>query len=53
MSKVFVTKPSLPPLEEFIPYLERIWENKIITNNDDFHRFFNLSWIINLNSDFC
>lgn len=27
MSKppIFVTQPSLPPLEELIPYLEQIW----------------------------
>ena len=35
---IFVTKPSLPPLEEFIPYLEQIWDNKIITNNGPFHK---------------
>lgn len=30
--KINVTQPFLPPLNEFIPYLERIWDNKIITN---------------------
>ena len=31
MSKpIYVTQPYLPPLEEFIPYLEQIWENKIL-----------------------
>jgi dTDP-4-amino-4,6-dideoxygalactose transaminase len=25
-------------LEEFIPYLEKIWENKILTNNGEFHQ---------------
>lgn len=35
---VFVTRPYLPPLEEFIPYLEAIWENKILTNCGPFHR---------------
>lgn len=35
---IYVTQPSLPPLEEFIPYLEQIWENKILTNNGPFHR---------------
>jgi len=25
---IFVTKPSLPELDEFIPYLEKIWEIK-------------------------
>lgn len=35
---VFVTQPSLPDLEEFIPYLQKIWENKILTNNGPFHQ---------------
>lgn len=33
-----MTQPSLPPLEEFIPYLEQIWNNKILTNNGPFHQ---------------
>jgi dTDP-4-amino-4,6-dideoxygalactose transaminase len=37
---IYVTKPFLPPLEEFIPYLEKIWEKKWLTNNGDFHREF-------------
>ncbi len=36
--KIFVTQPSLPPLNEFIPYLEKIWKNKILTNNGEFHK---------------
>jgi len=35
---VFVTQPSLPPLEEFIPYLEEIWAKKVLTNDGPFHR---------------
>lgn len=35
--KVFVTQPFLPPLEEFLPYLEAIWDNKILTNGGPFH----------------
>ncbi len=35
---IYVTRPYLPPLEEFIPYLEQIWENKLLTNNGPFHR---------------
>lgn len=35
---VFVTKPSLPKLDEFIPYLEKIWDKKILTNNGTFHQ---------------
>lgn len=39
MSKpIYVTQPYLPPLEEFIPYLEKIWENKILTNGGPFHQ---------------
>lgn len=37
---IFVTQPYLPPLEEFIPYLEKIWESKILTNNGPFHAQF-------------
>lgn len=35
--KVFVTQPFLPPLEEFLPYLQQIWDNKILTNGGPFH----------------
>lgn len=35
---IYVTQPYLPPLEEFIPYLEQIWDNKILTNNGPFHQ---------------
>jgi len=35
---IYVTQPYLPPLEEFIPYLEQIWENKILTNGGPFHQ---------------
>lgn len=38
MSNIFVTQPHLPPLEEFIPYLEQIWDRKILTNNGPFHQ---------------
>ena len=33
-----VTQPFLPPLEEYIPYLEKIWESKWLTNNGPFHK---------------
>lgn len=35
---IFVTQPHLPPLQEFIPYLEQIWKNKVLTNNGPFHK---------------
>lgn len=38
MKQIFVTQPYLPPLEEFTPYLEKIWNNKILTNCGPFHQ---------------
>jgi dTDP-4-amino-4,6-dideoxygalactose transaminase len=35
---IYVTQPFLPPLVEFIPYLEQIWDNKILTNGGPFHQ---------------
>lgn len=37
---ITVTQPSLPPLEEFIPYLEQIWANRWLTNGGPFHQQF-------------
>ena len=35
---IYVTQPYLPPLEEFIPYLQQIWDKKILTNCGPFHQ---------------
>jgi len=35
---IFVTQPAMPPLAEFIPYLEKIWEGKILTNGGPYHQ---------------
>ena len=35
---ITVTQPYLPPLEEFVPYLQQIWENKWLTNNGPLHQ---------------
>ena len=35
---IYVTQPSLPPLEEFIPYLREIWDSKVLTNGGPFHQ---------------
>jgi dTDP-4-amino-4,6-dideoxygalactose transaminase len=35
---IYVTQPYLPPLAEFVPYLEQIWENKWLTNGGPFHQ---------------
>ncbi len=35
---VHVTQPALPPLDEFIPYLEKIWTSRKITNIGQYHQ---------------
>ncbi|MDO6408879.1 DegT/DnrJ/EryC1/StrS family aminotransferase [Pantoea phytobeneficialis] len=35
---ILVTSPLLPPLEEFIPYLENIWQSKYLTNGGPYHQ---------------
>ncbi len=35
---IYVTQPLLPPLDEFIPYLEEIWNTKWLTNDGPFHQ---------------
>ncbi|MFO8004498.1 DegT/DnrJ/EryC1/StrS family aminotransferase [Thioalkalivibrio sp.] len=37
---IYVTQPQLPPLEDLIPYLEQIWENRVLTNRGPFHNQF-------------
>jgi len=37
---IYVTQPALPPLEEYLKYLEQIWETKVLTNNGPFHQQF-------------
>lgn len=35
---ITVTQPFLPPLEEYLPYLEKIWERKWLTNAGEYHQ---------------
>lgn len=35
---ITVTSPLLPSLDEFIPYLEDIWQRKWLTNNGHYHQ---------------
>ena len=35
---IYVTRPHLPPLSEFIPYLESIWASGMLTNGGPMHR---------------
>lgn len=37
---IYVTQPYLPPLAEFVPYLEKIWSSKILTNGGPYHQQF-------------
>ncbi len=38
MTKITVTSPLLPPLDELTPYLEDIWSRKWLTNNGHYHQ---------------
>ena len=40
MKKIYVTKPFLPPIDEYVEYLEKIWEKKILTNSGPLHSEF-------------
>ena len=37
MKKVTVSRPFLPDLKEFLPYLEQIWESKMLTSGGPMH----------------
>lgn len=36
--KIHVTQPFLPPLEEFLPYVSEIWDNRMLTNGGPLHQ---------------
>lgn len=35
---IYVTQPTLPPLDEFVPYLQEIWDRKLLTNGGPYHQ---------------
>jgi dTDP-4-amino-4,6-dideoxygalactose transaminase len=37
---IYVTRPELPSLDEFIPYLQQIWDTRFLTNGGPFHHEF-------------
>lgn len=37
---IHVTKPYLPPLAELQPFLEDIWQSRLLTNNSKYNRLF-------------
>ena len=39
-NRIYVTQPALPPLDEFVKYLEKIWDSKFLTNSGPFHQQF-------------
>lgn len=40
MNKIYVTQPSLPKIDDFILYLQEIWDSKWLTNQGKFHQEF-------------
>ncbi|MCE3265117.1 MAG: vioA [Pseudoduganella sp.] len=38
--EIFITQPDLPPLDDFIPYLQKIWDSRVLTNGGPFHQQF-------------
>ncbi|MCS6468300.1 DegT/DnrJ/EryC1/StrS family aminotransferase, partial [Burkholderia thailandensis] len=36
--RIYVTQPRLAPLAELLPYLEAIWDSKVLTNGWPFHQ---------------
>ena len=40
MKIINITKPSLPPFDEFTPVLREIWNSGILTNNGKYHQLF-------------
>jgi dTDP-4-amino-4,6-dideoxygalactose transaminase len=37
---IYVTQPYLPPLDEFLPSLQAIWDSRILTNGGRYHQAF-------------
>lgn len=37
---IFVTQPHLPPLDDFLPLLRKIWDSRVLTNGGPFHQQF-------------
>ncbi|MCR4792391.1 MAG: DegT/DnrJ/EryC1/StrS family aminotransferase [Lachnospiraceae bacterium] len=50
---IFVTKPSLPPAEEYMEYVRRIFDNGILTNMGPMHEEFREKLSDYLDADIC
>lgn len=51
--KIYVTRPSLPPLNRFVEKLEDIWESRWLTNNGKFHQEFEKALSKYLSVQYC
>lgn len=40
LKPIYVTRPTLPPFEEFVEILKNIWESRWLTNNGPYHQAF-------------
>lgn len=49
---LYVTRPDLPELSTFMPYLEQIWQSGVLTNNGPFHQQLEAALIEYLGVDF-
>lgn len=49
---IYVTQPFLAPLEEYIPYLQQIWDSKWLTNGGPFHQELEEKLSIHLDVDY-
>lgn len=38
MPPIYVTRPYLPPIDEFLPLLREIWTTRVLTNQGPFHQ---------------
>lgn len=38
--RITVTQPDLPPLEDFLPYLQQMWDTRVLSNCGPFHKQF-------------
>jgi dTDP-4-amino-4,6-dideoxygalactose transaminase len=49
---IYVARPALPPLEEFVNLLEEMWTSRILTNGGQFHKELEASLAIHLGVPF-
>ncbi len=50
-NQLLLIKPLMPPLQDFLPYLEKIWESGILTNSGPVHSEFEKALCKYLNVD--